>query len=136
MHQDIRHALTILATSHFREMVDFYKAAFGWELAVETPVYVEFLLPGAQRIGIYEREAFGRNTGRAPATTTHGELAPTELYFYADDPEAAMTRLRAAGARQLSAYAMRPWGDGAGYFADLEGNVLVVAHRAETAMNA
>ena len=126
----VRHAVTILAVDCFRQSVDFYKAAFGWEATVETPVYVEFALPGGQRIGIYEREGFGRNIGRVPAKLAEGEIAPTELYFYAEDLAAATKRLLEAGARELSPLAVRPWGDEAVYFADPCGNVLVVARPA------
>jgi uncharacterized glyoxalase superfamily protein PhnB len=56
-----------------------------------------------------------------------GELSTTELYFYADDGDAAAAALVAAGARCLSPLAPRPWGDEAAYFADPSGNVLVVA---------
>ena len=125
--RDIRHALTILAVERLRESVDFYRAAFAWESSVETPVYVEFTLPGGQRIGLYERESFGRNTGKSPAIVAEGEIAPTELYFYADDLPWAIERLRSAGARELSSLALRPWGDEAAYFADPSGNVLVLA---------
>ena len=125
--RDVRHVLTILAVERFRECVDFYRSAFAWEMAVETPVYVEFAVPGGQRIGIYEREGFGRNTGRTPVKIAEGDLAPTELYFYAEDLLSAIERLRGAGARELSALAQRPWGDEAAYFADPSGNVLVLA---------
>jgi predicted enzyme related to lactoylglutathione lyase len=123
----VRHVLTILAVERFRESVDFYEAAFGWPAVVTTPVYVEFALTGGQRLGIYERESFGRNTGRVPSTIPDAELAPTELYFYADDLRPAIERLKRAGARELSALAHRPWGDEAAYFADPSGNVLVMA---------
>lgn len=124
---EVRHALTILAVEQLRESVDFYRAAFDWPLEVETPVYVEMRLPGGQRLGLYQREGFGKNTGQVPARVPPGELSPCELYFYADDVPAALERLRGAGARELSALSLRPWGDEAAYFADPGGNVLVIA---------
>ncbi|MBL8918110.1 MAG: VOC family protein [Myxococcaceae bacterium] len=122
-----RHVLTIIAVEHFDKSVVFYKAAFDWAVTVETPVYVEFALPGGQRLGIYEREGFGRNTGQVPAKVPAGELAPMELYLYSDDLEAAVTRMVVAGARALSPLALRQWGDEAAYFADPSGTVLVLA---------
>jgi len=127
MRPAVAHILTILAVERLRESVDFYRAAFAWDTSVETPVYVEFTLPGGARIGLYEREAFARNTGRVPAKIADGELAPTELYFHTADLDAAIPRLQAAGARTLSPLAPRPWGDDAAYFADPAGNVLVLA---------
>lgn len=123
----VRHVLTILAVSRLEEVVAFYQAAFDWERTVETPVYVEFALPDGQRIGVYQREAVGRNTRQVPAAIPDGMLAPVELYFHADDLDGAITRLVAAGAHTLSPLALRDWGDEAAYFADPAGNVVVIA---------
>lgn len=122
-----RHALTILAVEDLRRAANFYAAAFGWPRSVDAPIYVELALPEGMRLGLYERAGFARNTGRAPARIAAGELAPTELYLYPDDLAQAIRRLEAAGARLLSARAPRDWGDDAAYYADPDGNVLVVA---------
>jgi catechol 2,3-dioxygenase-like lactoylglutathione lyase family enzyme len=122
-----RHALTILAVSDLPRSAAFYAAAFGWPRVVEAPVYVEHALPEGMRLGLYQREGFGRNTGQVPAQIAAGELAPTELYFYPDDLSEAMARLEAVGARKLGDLAARDWGDEAAYFADPDGNVLVLA---------
>jgi len=123
----VRHVLTILAVEDLDASSAFYQAAFGWPRAVETPVYVELALPGEQRVGLYQREGFGKNAGALPVRTPPGELAPTELYFHTENVEAAIARLEDAGARPLSPLAPRDWGDEAAYFADPSGNVLVVA---------
>lgn len=122
-----RHVLTILAVPELAPAVAFYRAAFGFDVEVETPVYCELRMPGGQRLGLYQRDGFGRNTGAVPAAIPPGELAPCELYFHTDDVDAAAARLAGAGARLLSPRAVRPWGDEAAYFADPNGNVLVVA---------
>lgn len=122
-----RHVLTILAVENLPRAAAFYAGGFGWRQAVDAPVYAEFELPGGMRLGLYERAGFGRNTGQVPVRTPAGELAPTELYLHVDDVEAAVERLRRAGARQLRALAPRDWGDEAAYFADLDGNVVVLA---------
>lgn len=122
-----RHVLTVLAVEDLAVSLAFYRAAFAWELAVDTPVYAELTLPGGQRLGLYAREGFGRNIGRAPARIDRDAIAPCELYFYSDDLDAAIAAMQSAGARQLSPLAARPWGDEAAYFADPGGNVLVLA---------
>ncbi|MCA9664190.1 MAG: VOC family protein [Myxococcales bacterium] len=119
--------LTILAVEDLAASDAFYRAAFGWSPAVETAVYVEYSLAGGQRIGLYQREGFGRNTGQAPTIVPPGELAPAELYFHVDDIQAATERMKQAGARELSPLGPRDWGDEAAYFADPSGNVLVLA---------
>ncbi len=127
MQVDIRLVLTILAVGDLPLSVRFYREAFGWTQVVDVPVYAEFLLPNGQRLGLYNREAFGLNMGQVPAKLPQGELAPTELYFYTDNLVEAIAGLETAGARLLSQLAVRNWGDEAAYYADPDGNVLVIA---------
>ena len=124
-----RHVLTILAVEDLDASTRFYQEAFGWPRLVTAPVYSEFELPGGMRLGVYERNGFGRNTGQVPSRIDRGRLAPTELYFHTDDVEQAIARMRTAGARELSALAPREWGDEAAYFADPDGNVIVLARQ-------
>ena len=125
----MRHVLTILAVEDLARAVAFYERGFGWRRIVDAPVYVELEIPGGMRLGLYERQGFGRNTGQEPARTPPGGLAPTELYFRTgrEELDAAIEQLARAGARLLSARAARDWGDEAAYFADPDGNVIVLA---------
>ncbi len=122
-----RHVLTILAVRSLPRAAAFYRAAFGWPSPVEAPVYVEFTLPGDQRLGLYAQEGYTRVVGRPPALVPEGRVGGTELYLHVDDLGAAVRQLEAAGATLLSPATPRDWGDTAAYFADPEGNVLVVA---------
>jgi uncharacterized glyoxalase superfamily protein PhnB len=127
---ETRHVLTILAVRDVEAATRFYRRAFGWSQTVGVRVYSELELPGGMRLGLYERNAFGRNTGQVPSGIEPGEIAPTEIYLYTDAIEEVIASLSAAGARELSPLALRDWGDEAAYFADLDGNVLVLARRA------
>ncbi|MGZ5291951.1 MAG: VOC family protein [Actinomycetota bacterium] len=120
-------ALVILAVGDLAASRDFYERAFGWRATVETPIYVEFMLASGMRVGIYEREGFGRNTGVVPEAIPDGALAPCELYLLVDDVDAALERVVAAGGRLLDAAAERSWGDVAAYAADPDGTVLALA---------
>lgn len=122
-----RHILTILAVEDLARSVAFYRAAFGWPTRVDVPVYVELALPGGTSLGLYVREAFAVNVGQVPTLATPQRIGGTELYFHVDDLDDAIQRLEAAGATCLSARAPRDWGDEAAYYADPDGNVLVVA---------
>lgn len=122
-----RHVLTIIAVADLEVSVGFYRNAFGWPARVRAPVYVELALPDGRGLGLYRRDGFARNTGQLPAELATGDITGTELYLHCHDLDDAMARLRAAGARMLSAPAPRGWGDEAAYFADPDGNVLVLA---------
>jgi predicted enzyme related to lactoylglutathione lyase len=121
------HILTILAVADLPRAANFYRAVFNWPVIVDVPVYVEFALPRRQRLGLYQREAFARNTGQLPAAVEPGQLTGTEIYIYCEDPAAALERITSTGGRLLSALSPRDWGDTAAYAADPDGNVVVVA---------
>lgn len=122
-----RLGIVILAVGDLERAVGFYRAAFGWPAAVETPAYVELRLPGGLRLGLYRREAFGRNVGSAPHEPPPGALAATELYLFPPDLESSLEGAVRAGARLLSPIARRDWGDDVGYVADPDGNVIAFA---------
>jgi predicted enzyme related to lactoylglutathione lyase len=119
--------LIILAVRDLPRAVAFYRQVFAWPVRVEVPVYVEMEMPGGQRVGLYHHEGFARNTGLPAAGTPPAHTAATELYFHTEELTATLARLEQAGARLLSPLSLRPWGDEAAYFADPEGNVIVVA---------
>ena len=123
----MKYVLTILAVKNLAKSVSFYTEVFGWEQIVNVPVYAEFKIPGGMRLGLYERKSFALNVGKIPICTATNELTPTELYFYVDDIEAAIGKFKKAKARVLSELSRRDWGDEAIYFADLDGNVIVLA---------
>lgn len=125
-----RLALVILAVADVPRARKFYEEAFGWARVVDAPVYVEHALPGGMRVGLYQREGFGHNTGRVPVRVPAGELAPAELYLIVEDLEGAVARASGAGARLLSPAAPRDWGDTVAYLADPDGNVLALARTA------
>jgi predicted enzyme related to lactoylglutathione lyase len=127
MADEARLALLILAVEDLDRAVGFYRAAFGWFQTVDDAVYAEFALPGDQRLGLYARAGFERNTGQAPRSVARGDITGTEIYLYVDNLAAAIARTEAAGARTLSPRAERAWGDEAAYFADPDGNVVVLA---------
>jgi len=122
-----RLGLVILAVDDLPRARTFYRTAFDWPAVADVPVYCEFSLPHGMRLGLYDRRGFARNTGESPEKLPDGRLAPTELYFYPDDIDSAERRLAEAGARRLGERAPRDWGDEASYFADPDGNVIVLA---------
>ena len=128
---EARHILTILAVEDLARSVAFYRTAFGWPTHVDVPVYVELTLPDGNGLGLYVKEAFARNVHQVPTLATAEKIGGTELYFRVDDLDAAIGQLEAAGATCLSPRAPRDWGDEAAYYADPDGNVLVVAVKLE-----
>ena len=124
---DDRLTLTLLATSDLDRSVAFYEQVFGWPRTVDAPVTVHFALPGGVALGLYVESGFGANTGTMPSLPRGDGISGTELYFHPRDLEATLERMQKAGGRLLSGLAPRSWGDEAAYFADPDGNVVVLA---------
>jgi len=123
-----QHSLIILAVDNLAKSGSFYDSAFDWKRRVDAPVYIEYAVTDQLRIGLYVREGFARNTGKVPsASPADQETTSTELYFHFDNADEVMQRLTDAGAPLLSPMQQRDWGDQAAYFADPDGNVLVIA---------
>ncbi len=121
------HDLTLLAVRDLRTAVDFYAGGLGWPRRVDTPVYVELGPPEGPGLGLYVRTSFVTNTGEPAARSPAEGTTSTELYLRCEDLDEAERRLREAGARLLAARSQKPWGDEATYFADPDGNVVVLA---------
>jgi predicted enzyme related to lactoylglutathione lyase len=105
----------------------FYESAFGWKKSVDVPVYAEYELPNGQRIGLYARKSFALNTESEPQLFSGKGTTASELYFYCENLEADIERIKSAGAMELSGLKKRDWGDEAAYFRDPDGNVIVRA---------
>jgi predicted enzyme related to lactoylglutathione lyase len=126
---EARHAITIFAVSDVPGAVAFYRQAFGWPVRVDTPVYVELVLPDERGLGLYARESFVKNTASEvlPGPDSTAQTTGTELYLHVGDVAAAAAAIEKAGGRKLSEAAPRPWGETVAYFADPDGNVLAIA---------
>lgn len=121
--------MVILAVEDVKRAASFYDAAFRWPRRLDLPVLVEFELPDGRGLAVYQRESFANNTGRLPPEIE--STTGTELYIRCEDLDLCIGRLLNAGARPLAAKQLKPWGDEVAYFADLDGNVVAVARKAE-----
>lgn len=116
-------------------MRSFYSALLGWQQVVDAPVYVELASSAGLRLGLYQDDAFSRNTGVPPAAPpAPTSTTRTELYLHCEDLDDAVTRAHASGARILATRSPKPWGDEAAYIADPEGNVVALARPLAPAM--
>ena len=128
----VRRVLLVLSCEDVGRARAFYERAFGWEVKVDLPVYVEMEAPNGLRFGLYARDLYASNTGEAPPSAPRSGTTACELYLYVDDPRSALDRLLAAGGRLLTPVSPRRWGDEAGYVADPEGNVVAVARELDS----
>jgi len=128
-----RLGIVILAVEDLQRAATFYNRLFAWPHQVDSPSYIELLLPEGMRLGLYDRHGFARNTGQAPVPVPSGDIAATELYLYVDDVAATLARATAVGGRLLSPAAPRDWGDEVAYLTDPDGNVVALARPSRAA---
>jgi lactoylglutathione lyase len=120
----------IITTSDLRRALGFYRDLLGATVEYEflgpdgEPGYVGLEL-GTAHLGI----------GRDPAVPASpgGRFS---LWVYADDCDAAVEQLRAAGVTIVEEPADQPWGERVARVRDPDGNLVIVGQRAATAPDA
>lgn len=106
----------------------FYAGALGIAPRLNVPGMTEFALPGGGVLGLMPEAGIKALLGDAIADPAAAGSTPRcELYLVVDDPAAFHARALAAGGRELSALAIRDWGDRAAYSQDPDGHVLAFA---------
>lgn len=120
--------LTVLYVDDLARAVAFYDAVFGWSKSVDVPVYCEYRVAGAARLGLMPQTNTRHFLGHELGARRPTDGCPrAEVYAHVDDLAATIARLEALGATCTSPRAPRDWGDEAAYFLDPDGYVLVVA---------
>ncbi len=108
----------------------FYQNVLNLEPHLHVPGMTEFRLSSGCVLGLMPEKGIKRLLGVAieDPEKTNG-VARAEVYLTVDSPEIFLNRALAEGARLLSPFEPRNWGDKAGYVADLDGHVLAFASR-------
>ena len=114
---------------------EFYRATLAVAPRLHVPGMTEFDLPpggsGGAVLGLMPIAGIRRLLGDAWPGGTDGcdeQCIPkAELYLLVPNPAIVHARALANGARELSALALRDWGDRVAYSLDLDGHVLAFA---------
>ncbi|AOI71986.1 VOC family protein [Burkholderia ubonensis] len=123
-----------LAVRNAHASIDFFKAAFGFELRDMLDedgaiMHVEMAYRGQLIVMFAPEGAFG-STARTPRSA--GATAPQSFYLYVDDVDATWQRALDAGAKSLSAPQDQFWGDRFAQVEDLDGYRWALARRLES----
>jgi lactoylglutathione lyase len=114
-----REAFPIFYAQDVARAVDFYRSAFGFELAFRWPAQGDEL-----EFAFLRLEPLGIGIAREPLADEQFQLC-----IYTDDVDAAAERLRAAGAEEVQPPTDQPWGERLAFFRDLDGHLLHVTMR-------
>lgn len=118
----------ILYVADQQRSTAFYAHVLAIAPRLNVPGMTEFELPGGGVLGLMPQAAIRALLGAAlPEPSSAGGAPRCELYLLVDAPAAFHARALAAGARELSALAPRPWGHSAAYALDPDAHVVAFA---------
>lgn len=116
-------AFPILSTSNLGRALGFYRDLLDGKVSYQFPPEGE---PGYVGLDIGSAHL---GIGLDPqAPTGRGRIA---LWVYADDCDAAVARLRAAGVEIVEEPADQPWGERIARVRDPDGNEVIIGARAD-----
>ncbi len=111
----------ILSTPDLPRLLRFYEDLLDARVNYRFPADGE-----PEYVGVHIGES---NLGLGRATGTTADPGRITLWVYADDCDAAVTRLRAGGATVVAEPADQPWGERMATITDPDGNPIIVASR-------
>jgi uncharacterized protein len=106
---------------------NFFRRVLAREPTLYAPGMTEFELAPGVVLGLMPEAGIKRLLEGAVDPARAAGVPRAELYMLVDDPAAYHARALAAGARELSALAVRGWGHEAAYSADPDGHVIAFA---------
>lgn len=120
---------TILYVHDQNRAKDFYQKVLELEPTLDVPGMTEFKLSNEHVLGLMPEAGIQRLLGPAlPDPTCARGVPRAEIYISIEDPERRHRLALENGARELSPYLPRNWGDSAAYSLDPDGHVLVFAN--------
>lgn len=107
---------------------DFYRRVLMAEPCLDVHGMTEFILSDTVKLGLMPESGIAKIlTGKMPHPGNGNGIPRCELYLKVDMPEEYIKRAIAAGAREISPFSKRDWGDLAAYLSDPDGHVIAFA---------
>ena len=132
MKTGILRAHLILYVKDQAKSAAFYAHVLGCRPTLNVPGMTEFTVAENCILGLMPVAGIRRLLGeRLPDPEQAAGIPRAEVYLLVDDPGAYHQRALEAGAQELSALALRDWGDLAAYSLDPDGHVLAFAGKNE-----
>jgi catechol 2,3-dioxygenase-like lactoylglutathione lyase family enzyme len=118
----------ILYVADQRRSTSFWTAVLDRQPSLDVPGMTEFAVAQGAILGLMPEAGIrGLLGSKLPDPATASGIPRNEVYLIVGDPAAYHRRALAAGAVELSALALRSWGDTVAYSIDPDGHVLAFA---------
>ena len=119
---------TILYVKDQHKSSQFYSEVLKIKPQLDVPGMTEFHLSEKHILGIMPEKGIKELIGdQLPDPKSANGIPRAELYFRVDNAEEYMLKSVELGAKLLSSFQLRDWGQFAGYVLDLDGHVLAFA---------
>lgn len=123
---------TILYVRDQKASTDFYSKVLCTLPTLNVPGMTEFQLSENHVLGLMPETGIKRLLGEhLPDPSKATGIPRAEIYVTIEDPEKHHALSLANGAKELSSYKSRDWGDNAAYSLDADGHVLAFAKKSE-----
>ncbi|MCB0365009.1 MAG: VOC family protein [Bdellovibrionaceae bacterium] len=124
----IHRAHTILYVEDQERSRDFYSRVLMTKPVLDVPGMTEFLLGGPAVLGLMPNKGIKKLLGDVIVDPETGSGVPrAELYLVVEDPTIMFERAVKEGAKELSPFEMRDWGDRVAYVQDFDGHIIAFA---------
>jgi catechol 2,3-dioxygenase-like lactoylglutathione lyase family enzyme len=118
----------ILYVADQQRSTEFYLSVLGKEPTLNVPGMTEFRLGETTTLGLMPEDGIVRLLGEQIAHPSLARNIPRcEIYLVVEDAAEFHARALSAGAKEISALALRDWGHFAAYSLDPDGHVLAFA---------
>jgi catechol 2,3-dioxygenase-like lactoylglutathione lyase family enzyme len=120
--------MIILYVADQKRSTAFYEAVLGKKPILEVPGMTEFELTDNFLLGLMPESGIAKILGDKITSPEKGNGMPRcELYLIVQEPANSLTGAIDAGAKFISAAAVRTWGDEVSYCADPDGHIIAFA---------
>lgn len=118
----------ILFVSDQQSSMEFYKAVLSQEPRLHVPGMTEFSLGAEVVLGLMPEEGIKRILGPGlPDPELARGIPRAEIYLLRSDAKELHARALDAGAKEISPFSLRNWGDEVAYVSDPDGHLLALA---------
>ena len=107
---------------------DFYKNLLKIDPSLNVPGMTEFNLMNGSKLGLMPENGIAKILIPTLVHPSKGNGIPRcELYLKVSDPKNYISRGISLGAKVISLYQKRDWGDFVGYISDVDGHIIAFA---------
>jgi len=120
----------ILYVADQQRSTEFYSHILQKSPELNVPGMTEFVLNDSLKLGLMPEAGIAKIlSDKMPHPKTGNGIPRCELYIVIENPEEMFKRALKSGAKEVSKFQSRDWGDSVGYVADPDGHIIAFAKR-------